>query len=243
MERERLLALVLCRDVLVNGGRITDPRELVSFDDVIDIREGGYVSRGGIKLQHALDTWRVDVKDKVFIDAGASTGGFTHCLLDYGARRVYSVDVGYNQLSYQLRRDPRVVVMEQTNIMAVEDLDPAPHAAVADLSFRSIGGAAPHILSQTTEHWLIALIKPQFELQHELPTFDGVVRDAAVQRTILKKVSTALYEEGVGVERITASPIPGKKGNREFLALLRFCDDADSSCLSREELYRQIEQL
>jgi len=219
-ERERLFALIMCRKVIVDGGRIANPKELVRIDATISFAEDEFVSRGGKKLDHALTSWGIDVSAKSFIDAGASTGGFTHCLLSHGAERVYSVDVGYNQLSYLLRTDPRVVVMEQTNIMHVKDLVALVDAAVADLSFRSISGAASHIIGQTKEKWLIALIKPQFELQQDDPTFDGVIKDDAVIITVLMRVFSQLAEEGIGISKFIASPILGAKGNREYLALL-----------------------
>ncbi len=220
-ERERLMARIMCRDVMVDGGRIANPKEKVRLDAEVAFLDEAFVSRGGRKLEHALDVFGVAVDGKVFIDAGASTGGFTHCLLSRGAGMVYAVDVGYNQLAYQLRTDSRVVVMEQTNIMHVSGLEPVPDAAVADLSFRSISGAASHILSQVTEQWMIALIKPQFELQQEIPSFDGVIRDTSVVSRVLLKTFTQLSEEGVGVAGITESPILGTKGNREYLALLK----------------------
>ncbi len=232
-DRERLLALILCRDVIVDGGRIVDPRESVSFDAHIEIHEDSFVSRGGVKLQYALDLWNVTIQDKVFIDAGSSTGGFTDCLLQHGAKHIYAVDVGYNQLAYQLRRDDRVTVMEQTNIMHVSGLDPMPDAAVADLSFRSIGGAASHIIEQTQEGWMIALIKPQFELQHEIISFDGVIRDTSVVEKTMLKVFSILQDEGVGMERFVSSPIRGAKGNREYLAMLRKYDQLSVPLLPR----------
>ncbi len=239
-ERERLFALIMCRKVIVDGGRIANPKELVRVDAQITLADEQFVSRGGKKLEHALSCWKIDVEGKSFIDAGASTGGFSHCLISHGAKRVYSVDVGYNQLSYQLRTDSRIVVMEQTNIMHVNDLDPQPDAAVADLSFRSISGAASHILGQTKERWLIALIKPQFELQQDDPTFDGVIKDDSVISLVLLRVFSQLQEEGIFISKFIASPILGTKGNREYLALLK---DTDSDALDLEEFSHIIKAL
>ncbi|MDA3835741.1 MAG: TlyA family RNA methyltransferase, partial [Spirochaetales bacterium] len=164
--------------------------------------------------------WDICAEGKIFLDAGASTGGFTDCLLQHGAAHVFSVDVGWNQLNYKLRSNPKVTVMEKTNIMLVDQLDPVPYAAVADLSFRSLTGAANHLLSLTAKPLLVALIKPQFETNRELTEFNGVVESTAVRHAIVKKTLHLLKEEGVAVSRLTASPILGRKGNREYFALL-----------------------
>ncbi|MCF7940964.1 MAG: TlyA family RNA methyltransferase [Spirochaetia bacterium] len=241
IERERLLAMIMCRDVAVDGGRITDPRLPVAVDALIELHEGGYVSRGGIKLQHAIRTWDLEIRGNVFLDAGASTGGFTDALLQHGARAVYAVDVGYNQLAYSLRSDRRVTSMEQTNIMHVDGLEPAPAAAVADLSFRSISGAASHILGMCTLGWMVALIKPQFELNHELTEFDGVIRDPEDVQRVMMKVFAQLKEEGVGVVSCIRSPIRGAKGNVEYLAKMRMADDRREEQLNASGFRRSIE--
>lgn len=237
--RERLMALILCRDVVVDGGRINDPKYPVREDAVIEIHEGGYVSRGGMKLAHALDSFGIDPQGKVFIDAGSSTGGFTDCLLQREAAYIHAVDVGYNQLAYRLRTHAKVHVMEQTNILSVEGLQPAAHAAVADLSFRSIAGAASHILSLCSEGWMIALIKPQFELQHHIQDFDGVLRSSDDILRVLLGVYDALSEESVSICRLEKSPITGTKGNREYLSLLRFSDAAVEK-ISRTDILHLI---
>jgi len=218
--KERLYSYILCREVSVNGGRIANPKERVPLSAVLKIVRDKYVSRGGVKLKHALLEWEISPAEKVMIDAGSSTGGFTDCLLQDGALKVYAVDVGYNQLDYSLRTHPKVVVMEKTNIMEVGELDPRPHAAVADLSFRSIRGAAEKILSLTREAWMIALIKPQFEIDSYVEDFNGVVKNNELLLEILTATCTELDEEGAGVVRLAASPILGRKGNREFLALI-----------------------
>ncbi|MBL7006957.1 MAG: TlyA family RNA methyltransferase [Spirochaetia bacterium] len=222
ISRERLYTYILCREVKVDGGRIADPKERVPVNASLEIVRDTYVSRGGVKLKHALLAWGISPADKIMLDAGASTGGFTDCLLQEGARKVYAVDVGYNQLNYTLRTHPKVVVMEQTNIMDVDVLAPSPHAAVADLSFRSIRGAAEKILSLTREAWMIALIKPQFEIgtYTYIEDFNGVVANKELLLSILTETCTELSNEGAGVVRLAASPILGRKGNREFLALI-----------------------
>jgi 23S rRNA (cytidine1920-2'-O)/16S rRNA (cytidine1409-2'-O)-methyltransferase len=222
IQRKELYARVLCGEVLVAGEKVQNPKQRVAEDAPIDFAGRSYVSRGGFKLEKALKRWRVEVENKCFLDAGASTGGFTDCLLQHGARLVHAVDVGYNQLDYSLRRDERVRVHERTNIMTLRRLDPMPHAAAADLSFRSLRRAASHIVSLTTEGLLIALLKPQFEYaERREDRFNGLVRDPALLSKILRSTLRDLSTEGLTIEGITPSPIEGRRGNREFLLLLR----------------------
>jgi len=200
------------------------PGTPVPPDAAVDLRPAAaFVSRGGEKLQAALEAWNVECAAAAWIDAGCSTGGFTDCLLQHGASLVYSVDVGEGQLDWRLRGDPRVRTMERTNIMSLNraDLDPLPARAVADLSFRSLQGAARHILDLTTEGWGIFLVKPQFELRGPLSGFRGVVRDAGAIRAIIGDLLQRLAGEGVQAEKGIRSPLSGRKGNREFLLLLR----------------------
>ncbi|MFO7729687.1 MAG: TlyA family RNA methyltransferase [Spirochaetia bacterium] len=219
--RKALYARVLCGEVAVNGEHHRDPQLKVSIDSEIKLEQRKYVSRGGLKLEAALTMWQLPVEEKVFLDAGASTGGFTDCLLQHGAQKVHAVDVGYNQLDYSLRKDPRVLVLERTNVMHVQELKPPPHAAVADLSFRSLRGAAAHIISLTTEQWMVGLLKPQFEAASEhLKAFDGVVRAEEDAYRILHEVTESLKDEGLQVRAVAPSPVSGRKGNREFLLLL-----------------------
>jgi len=220
LESEELYARILCGEVIVDGGVIRDPKLPVS--SLAELRFSGFrpVSRGGEKLATALDAFPVLVKGKVFIDAGCSTGGFTQCLLERGASCVHAVDVGYNLLDYSLRNDPRVAVHERTNIMDFRDPDPVPQAAVADLSFRSIGGAAGHILDLTREGWMIALVKPQFEWKDPPPDFSGVVSRPEDRAQILARVAEILSGQGLGILGAVASAVPGRKGNQEYLFLL-----------------------
>jgi 23S rRNA (cytidine1920-2'-O)/16S rRNA (cytidine1409-2'-O)-methyltransferase len=234
--KERLYSYILCREVSVNGGRIANPKERVPLSAVLKIVRDTYVSRGGVKLKHALLKWGISPAEKVMVDAGSSTGGFTDCLLQEGALKVYAVDVGYNQIDYSLRTHPKVIVMEKTNIMEVGELDPRPHAAVADLSFRSIRGAAEKILSLTREAWMIALIKPQFEIDTYVEDFNGVVTNDELLLEILIATCTELDEEGAGVVRLAASPVLGRKGNREFLALIHDKKRRPGDFLSGSEL-------
>jgi 23S rRNA (cytidine1920-2'-O)/16S rRNA (cytidine1409-2'-O)-methyltransferase len=219
-ERERHLSSVLCGDVYVSGELVRDPRRAVDPSALLEIKPKPFVSRGGEKLDGVLEKWKIDVRDRIVLDAGASTGGFTHCLLERGARRVYAVDVGRNQIHPRFRVDPRVVLYENTNIMEVELLDPAPSLAVCDLSFRSLRGAAKHILRLTTEGRLISLVKPQFEWRKPAEDFDGVVRSAEALSEILADLIGELRGEGLSLLRAAESPLHGRSGNREFFFLL-----------------------
>jgi 23S rRNA (cytidine1920-2'-O)/16S rRNA (cytidine1409-2'-O)-methyltransferase len=163
------------------------------------------------------------VKDRVFIDAGASTGGFTDCLLQHGATYVYAVDVGYNQLAYSLRIDPRVSVRERVNIMDIKpaSLDPGPYGAVCDLSFRSIHGAASHLLRCVSGDMLVALVKPQFEWENPDPSFNGVIHDVHIIPDICYQLIKKLKKDNVFVSQVALSPIPGTRGNTELFFLLK----------------------
>ncbi|MBF9017158.1 MULTISPECIES: TlyA family RNA methyltransferase [unclassified Oceanispirochaeta] len=214
---KELFASILCGELITSGEKIKDPKALVASDAKLELSKKKYVSRGGFKLEKVLEYWSVPVKGKRILDAGCSTGGFTDCLLQKGALSVYAVDVGYNQLDYSLRVNPAVVVMEKTNIMSVQNLDPKPHWAVADLSFRSLRSAASHILSLTEESRLIALMKPQFELENPDDDFDGIIRDPIQILEITRTVIDEMAEEGAFVCRTSLSPLTGRKGNQELL--------------------------
>lgn len=217
--RERLFSRVLCGDVVVDGAVLRDPKVPVSGDSEVVLSSKRFVSRGGFKLDPVLEAWAVPVEGKVFLDAGCSTGGFTDALIQRGARLVHAVDVGHGQLDWKLRADSRVRVMEGTNVMALESLDPRPDAAVADLSFRSLRGAAARILSLTVEGWLVALIKPQFEWVDPPKDFQGIVPDHRLDE-ILGILEADLRREGVILADRAPSSVRGRKGNQEFLARL-----------------------
>jgi len=219
---DKLYSHILCGDVIVDGGVIKNPKELFSPEAAVEISDKKYVSRGGFKLEKALETWNIDVKGKVVLDAGSSTGGFTDCLLQHGAALVHAVDSGSNQLDYKLRQNPAVMVREKTNIMDVApgDLDPQPDIAVCDLSFRSIVHAASHILSLTKEKKLIALVKPQFEERGLVSGFDGVIRKEEDVRRVLAETARLLAEDHSYIADTIESPILGTKGNREFLCII-----------------------
>ncbi len=197
--KDQLTAYIVCRNVLVDGGVLsTDPKQLVPSTATFSFTFDAYVSRGGYKLEHALNEFSLDVRGGlVILDAGSSTGGFTDCLLKRGAALVHSVDVGgYNQLDWKLRTHDQVQVHERQNIMTLEVLEPPCDAAVCDLSFRSIAGAASHILSLCNNTWLVSLIKPQFEVPKGLEDFNGVVEDPAVLMEVMLRVFDLLEEDG-----------------------------------------------
>lgn len=216
---ETLLAWILCGEVEIEGGRIKDPRYPVDKDAQPLHLPDRFVSRGGWKLEGALESWGWDVTGKVLVDAGSSTGGFTDCLLQRGASLVHAVDVGRGQLHQKLRLDPRVRLQEGIGILEILGFDPPVDGGVADLSFRSLRGAAKHILERTKENWLIALIKPQFEWRHPPQDFHGVVPREFLPG-ILEDVLTGLQEEGVGCRKLLPSSLPGTAGNQEYLGLL-----------------------
>jgi 23S rRNA (cytidine1920-2'-O)/16S rRNA (cytidine1409-2'-O)-methyltransferase len=215
--REELLARILCGEVRVDGARVRDPRLPVDCGKV-SLERSRFVSRGGLKLDGALEAFGPPVAGLCLLDAGCSTGGFTDCLLQRGAARVIAVDVGYGQLDYRLRRDPRITLLERTNILSLtpENLPTLPDGAVADLSFRSLRRAAAHLLALTAGRWLVALAKPQFEWRSPEEGFRGVVRDPQVRRQVLLRLARDLGEEGVFVQRVAEAFPAGARGNREY---------------------------
>lgn len=187
------------------------------------IQDNRFVSRGGIKLEHALNHFGIDVKSVIAMDIGASTGGFTDCLLQYGAKKVYAIDVGYGQLAWSIRTNPRVVVMERCNIRY---LDPAllsekPNFFVVDCSFISLKLVLPKIIElvDTPSHGVI-LIKPQFEAGREHVEKGGVVKDNMIIQKTIDEVLTEAEKLGFVVQGVVPSPIKGPAGNQEFLAYL-----------------------
>lgn len=218
--REKAARLILAGDVMVDGQRVDKAGALVPTDADLDLRgRSPFVSRGGEKLAHALQHFPVNPKGRVCIDVGASTGGFTDCLLQKGAARVYAVDVGTGQLDPKLRKDPRVVVMEQSNARALDPrvFDEQPSLAVVDVSFISLEKVLPAVfgvLAPRSE--IIALVKPQFEAGREHVGKGGVVRDPTQHRAVVQRLARYAVLRGWHVLGVTASPLRGPKGNREF---------------------------
>ena len=224
--RERAKAYIMAGSVYVNGQKETKPGTSVAEDAAVEMRGETlpYVSRGGWKLEKALRVFPIDVKDAVCIDCGASTGGFTDLLLQSGAAKVYAVDVGYGQLAWSLRTDPRVVCMERTNIRYVthEQIPEEMDVAVADLSFislRLILGAVGALLKPEGE--MVCLVKPQFEAGKGKVGKNGVVREEATHKEVL--LSCMLFAQSLGfeIQHVDYSPITGPKGNIEFLMVLK----------------------
>jgi 23S rRNA (cytidine1920-2'-O)/16S rRNA (cytidine1409-2'-O)-methyltransferase len=224
--RERAQAMILAAKVLVDGRKITKAGQKVTPDSRIELLTDDipYVSRGGLKLQHALEFFKLDVAGMVAMDVGASTGGFTDCLLQHSARRVYAVDVGYGQLAWKLRQDSRVVVLERQNIRYLErKLVPEPvQVATVDASFISLKLVIPAVLPfLDTRAILIALIKPQFEVGKGQVGKGGVVRDPQLHKLSCESIEAFCRSLSFSVIGTTASPLLGPKGNREFLLAAR----------------------
>jgi len=218
-----LAALVVRGLVRVEGEPVRKPGFPVQPDARLDLPPAErWVSRGGSKLEAALAAWDVGVAGRVWLDAGSSTGGFTDCLLAGGAALVHCVDVGRGQLAWKLRVDSRVRVHEGVNVMTLRpgDLEPPPDRAVADLSFRSLRGAAPAILAMTRDGIGVFLAKPQFEWRDHPPDFRGVVRDRGELARILERLVADLWDAGAFTRGIVPSPVTGRRGNREFLMLV-----------------------
>lgn len=224
--RERAAAMIMEGKVLVNAMPATKAGMMVSDDAVIELKGQGipYVSRGGLKLEKALDEFSINVEFKTAMDVGASTGGFTDCLLQRGASKVYAIDVGYGQMDWKIRNDPRVILIERTNIRHMEDSKMPEQAdmAVIDVSFISLQKVMPRVIDfLKPEAEIIALVKPQFEVGKGEVGKGGIVRDDAKRLAALQGVKE--FCTGLGLESVgsTESPIAGQKGNREFLLYLR----------------------
>jgi 23S rRNA (cytidine1920-2'-O)/16S rRNA (cytidine1409-2'-O)-methyltransferase len=225
MSREEGRRRILAAEVLVNEQPLTKAGALVDRTAEIRLKTvSPYVSRGGFKLEKALRHFRVDVKNKVALDVGASTGGFTHCLLSHGARQVYAVDVGYGQLDWKLRNDPRVVVLEKRNIRYLEatDLPSAADIATIDVSFISLRLVLPTVRTLLRPGGeIIALIKPQFEVGKGKVGKGGVVRSHDEHVRVIDEIKAAAATLGFTIQEVTESPLHGAKGNKEFLIHLR----------------------
>lgn len=221
--RERARALILAGKVEVDGRRVDKAGAAVGADAVIAVagEDHPYVSRGGVKLAGALDGLGIDPRGLVCLDVGASTGGFTDCLLRRGASRVFAVDVGYGQLAWSLRQDPRVVVMERTNARYLRELPQPIELCVIDASFISL-----RLLLEPVKGLLapggriLALVKPQFEVGRGKVGKGGVVRDEALRRSSADEVARAAAELGLAELGRIDSPLPGPQGNREIFLLL-----------------------
>lgn len=248
--REKAKAVIMSGNVFVNGQR--EDKAGTSFDPAkikqLEVRgnELKYVSRGGLKLEKAVSCFQLDLKDKICMDIGASTGGFTDCMLQNGAAKVYSIDVGHGQLAWKLRNDERVICMEQTNFryLTREDIKDEIDFASVDVSFislRIILPVAREILRKEGE--MVCLIKPQFEAGREKVGKNGVVRDEATHREVIMEILDFAYQAGVGIMGLDYSPIKGPEGNIEYLMHIKNgaeSPEQENGNLSFDENWKKI---
>ena len=224
--RQRAQALIMSGNVLVNRQPFDKPGTMVGIEDAIHIKGGTlpYVSRGGLKLETGLQAFDIAVDGRVCLDVGASTGGFTDCLLQHGACKVYAVDVGYGQLAWKLRQDPRVVAIERTNIRHIpfETIGERVDLVTVDVSFISLRLVLPAILQFVKpDSVILVLIKPQFEVGKGRVGKGGVVRNPADHDRVLEDLKTSFSQMSLSVVGSMPSPILGPKGNKEFIACLQ----------------------
>jgi 23S rRNA (cytidine1920-2'-O)/16S rRNA (cytidine1409-2'-O)-methyltransferase len=221
--RQRAQALILAGKVLVNQQKVEKAGAMVEQDAIIRLlgEDLPYVSRGGLKLERALDYWHIDVRHRLCMDIGASTGGFTDCLLQRGAARVIAVDTGYGQIDLRLRKDSRVRLLEKTNARYLrrEDIAEPVQFAAMDVSFISATLVLPAVIEAAGDRLdsIVVLVKPQFEVGRELVGKGGIVRDSAAQQAAVDKVRQAFSDLGWPNAEGIESPILGAEGNREFL--------------------------
>ena len=226
--RERARALILAGNVVVDDHRIDKAGQQVDAQADIRLKSGDipFVSRGGLKLAGALAAFDLQVNGCIALDVGASTGGFTDCLLQHGAARVYAVDVGYGQLAWSLREDPRVINLERCNIRHLQrdDLADVPGLAVIDASFISLAKVLPNTLQLLApQAEVVALIKPQFEVGKGQVGKGGIVKDTELHDQVVERIRSLAHELGCRVHGVIESPVLGSKGNREFLIHLQKC--------------------
>ncbi|MFB3916051.1 MAG: TlyA family RNA methyltransferase [Terriglobales bacterium] len=229
--RERAQALILAGKVLVNEQKIDKAGATVATEAAIRLlgEDLKYVSRGGLKLEAALHHWNINVAGRICMDVGASTGGFTDCLLQHGAARVIAIDTGYGQMDFRLRQDPRVLLMENTNAryLKAEDVKEVVEVITVDVSFISATLVLPAVVASAfartpaERRELVVLIKPQFEVGRERVGKGGIVRDAESHSLAVDKVTRAVHELGFLQTDLMESPILGMEGNKEFLLYAR----------------------
>ena len=224
--RERAQALILAGKVIVNQQKVEKPGATVAADAKVRLLDDDqrYVSRGGVKLEHALKHWKIDVRGKICMDVGASTGGFTDCLLQHGAAGVIAVDTGYGQMDARLRNDPRVHLLERTNARYLnagylkdEQLPKTAAFMAIDVSFISATLVLPAVISAARPHELVILVKPQFEAGREQVGKGGIVRDPQARQAAIVKVKDAVATLGGHDIEVIDSPILGAEGNHEYL--------------------------
>lgn len=223
LSRERAQAILLTGKVTANGQRVEKAGAMVDVHAKLIVPEPPpFVGRGGVKLDHALDEFNFDVSGLIALDVGASTGGFTDCLLKRGARRVYALDVGYGQLHHRIRTDHRVVPLERVNAHYPFKLPEKVHLATIDVSFISLTKVLPAVIEHLfPDSYLVVLVKPQFEAHREEVGKGGVIRDPFVHAAILGRLIAWLVDNGIRIRSLRPSTLLGDAGNREFFMQLR----------------------
>src|SRR4051794_23074027 len=240
--REKAKRAIMAGIVYCNEMRLDKPGEKITVDSVLTVKGKTlpYVSRGGLKLEKALEVFDIDIKDKILLDIGSSTGGFTDCALQNGAIMSYAVDVGYNQLAWKLRSDDRVVVMERTNFRYVTPSDlngPMPNFSSIDVSFISLKLILPVLKTLLVpESDVVALVKPQFEAGREQVGKKGIIRDPKVHEQVLQQIIEFSLITGLNVKNLSFSPITGGEGNIEFLLHLRWLGEKEDHSTGINEL-------
>ncbi|MDU1848556.1 MAG: TlyA family RNA methyltransferase [Niallia nealsonii] len=240
-DRKTASSWIMTGKVLCNNERINNIGELVDLDANIRIKGADlkYVGKGGVKLEKALSYFKIDVKDKVTLDTGASTGGFTDCLIQHQAARVYAIDVGYGQLAGKLRVNKKVVNMEKTNISDVkpESLVPKPSFASVDLSYLSLKKGIPIVANLlNSDGELLCLVKPLFEIEDSTVRREGVIKNPEMYRQVLEDLVTFVENMGIYCLGITNSTITGNKGTREFFIWLSLKQTADKRNIKEDIL-------
>lgn len=241
--RSHAQRLIMAGEVWIEDRVMDKAGQLVPAEAGVRVEQGlRYVSRGGLKLEQALEAFEVSPEGWICADIGASTGGFTDCLLQHGAAKVYAIDVGYGQLAWQLRQDPRVVVIERVNIRHLDALPEPVQLAVVDVSFIGLGLVLPRIASLLGPGGqVVALIKPQFEVGKGLVGKGGVVREPSLHRQAIRKVLGEAETLGLAPAGLVRSPIVGPAGNVEFLALLRAGHAPADASVVEQWLHRAVE--
>jgi len=223
--REKAKSAIMAGEVLVEGERVNKSGQKIKAESNISVikKETAYVSRGGEKLEKAIKVFNINVKGKRVIDVGASTGGFTDCLLKFGAKKVYCIDVGYGQLAWKLQKDSRVVVIDRTNIryLTADKFDDFFELATIDVSFISLDKVLPAVYNLIRERGeVVALIKPQFEAGREFIQKGGLVKKAEVHQVVIERVGEKAQKIGFGIQDLTFSPLKKASGNIEYLICL-----------------------
>ena len=237
--RELAKSYIMAGNIYVDGNKEDKAGTKVSVNAKIELHGGEmpYVSRGGYKLEKAMEAFPVELNGKICMDIGASTGGFTDCMLQNGAVKVYSIDVGYGQLAWKLRNDDRVVCMEKTNVryITAEQISDKPQFASVDVSFISLTKVIPPAVKVMAEDaQMVCLIKPQFEAGREKVGKKGVVREKSTHMEVILKIIDFAFDEGLNVIGIDFSPIKGPEGNIEYLIML----DRKNEGLTKEDAYK-----